>query len=40
MSLLAGIRTEEARALTWPEVDLKAGTIAVYRFVRGDTKRA
>ncbi|MER6828956.1 tyrosine-type recombinase/integrase [Streptosporangium sp. NPDC000563] len=40
LSLLAGIRTEEARALTWPEVDLKARTVAVYRSVRakGDTK--
>jgi integrase len=38
--LLAGVRTEEARALTWAEVDLKAGTVAVYRSVRakGDTK--
>ncbi|MFC4535670.1 site-specific integrase [Sphaerisporangium dianthi] len=40
VSLLAGIRTEEARALTWADVDLKAGTVAVYRSVRakGDTK--
>jgi len=40
LSLLTGIRTEEARALTWAEVDLKAGTVAVYRSVRtkGDTK--
>ncbi len=40
LSLLAGVRTEEARALTWVEVDLKAGTVAVYRSVRvkGDTK--
>jgi integrase len=40
VSLLAGIRTEEARALTWADVDLDAGTIAVYRSVRakGDTK--
>jgi integrase len=40
LSLLAGVRTEEARALTWAEVDLKAGTVAVYRSVRakGDTK--
>ncbi|MEU0482823.1 tyrosine-type recombinase/integrase [Streptosporangium sp. NPDC006013] len=38
--LMAGIHTEEARALTWPEVDLKARTVAVYRSVRakGDTK--
>jgi integrase len=40
VSLLAGIRTEEARALTWAEVDLDAGTVAVCRSVRakGDTK--
>ena len=40
LSLLAGVRIEEARALTWVEVDLKAGTGAVYRSVRvkGDTK--
>ena len=40
VSLLAGIRTEEARALTWAEVDLDASTVAVYRSVRakGDTK--
>ena len=40
VSLLAGVRTEEARALTWADVDLDAGTVAVYRSVRvkGDTK--
>src|SRR5215467_5755196 len=40
VSLLAGIRTEEARAFAWAEVDLDAGTVAVYRSVRakGDTK--
>ena len=40
LSLLSGVRTEEARAMTWAEVDLKAGTVAVYRSVRakGDTK--
>jgi integrase len=40
VSLLAGVRTEEARALTWAEVDLDAGTVAVYRSVRamGETK--
>ncbi len=40
LSLLTGVRTEEARALTWAEVDLKVGTVAVYRSVRtkGDTK--
>ena len=39
MSLLAGVRTEEARALTWADVDLEA-TVAVYRSVRakGDAK--
>jgi integrase len=40
LSLLSGVRTEEARAITWAEVDLKAGTVAVFRSVRvkGDTK--
>ena len=40
LSLLTGVRTEEARALQWSEVDLDAGTVAVYRSVRakGDTK--
>jgi integrase len=40
LSLLSGVRTEEARALQWSEVDLNAGTVAVYRSVRarGDTK--
>ena len=40
VSLLAGVRTEEARALKWAEVDLDEGTVAVYRSVRakGDTK--
>ena len=40
VSLLAGVRTEEARALRWSEVDLEEGTVAVYRSVRakGDTK--
>jgi len=40
LSLLTGVRTEEARALRWCEVDLDAGTVAVYRSVRakGDTK--
>jgi integrase len=40
LSLLTGVRTEEARALTWAEVDLKAATMAVYRSVRttADTK--
>ncbi len=38
-SLLAGVRTEEARALRWPEVDLDAGTVAVPLGAgRGDTK--
>jgi integrase len=31
VSMLGGIRTEEARALRWSEVDLGAGTVAVYR---------
>ena len=48
VSLLAGARTEEARALTWAEVDLDEGTVAVYRstglpvyrsvLAKGDTK--
>ena len=40
LSLLTGVRSEEARALTWEHVDLEAGTISVWRSVRahGDTK--
>jgi integrase len=40
LSLLTGLRTEEARALGWDHVDLDAGTVAVWRSVRadGDTK--
>ena len=40
LSLLAGLRTEELRSLLWTDVDLDAGTVAVYRSVRasGDTK--
>ena len=34
VSMLGGIRTEEARALRWSEEDLDAGTVAVYRSVR------
>src|ERR1022692_761131 len=34
VSMLGGIRTEEARALRWSQVDLEAGTVAVYRSVR------
>ena len=34
VSMLGGIRTEEARALRWSEVDLEAGTVAVYRSVK------
>ena len=34
VSMLGGIRTEEARALRWSEVDLEAGTVAVYRSAR------
>lgn len=42
LSLLTGIRTEEARALRWEHVDLDAGTISVWRSDRhgGDTKTA
>jgi integrase len=40
LSLLTGVRSEEARALTWEHVDLKAGTVSVWRSVRayGETK--
>jgi integrase len=40
LCLLTGIRSEEARALTWNHVDLEAGTVSVWRSVRahGDTK--
>jgi integrase len=40
VSMLGGIRTEEARALRWSEVDLEAGPVAVCRPVRrtGETK--
>jgi integrase len=40
LSLLAGVRAEEARALTWADVDLVAGVVYVVRSVRvgGDTK--
>lgn len=40
LSVTTGLRTEELRALRWNEVDLGAGTVAVYRAVRAtaDTK--
>jgi integrase len=40
LCLLTGVRSEEARALTWNHVDLEAKTISVWRSVRahGDTK--
>jgi integrase len=40
LSVVTGLRTEELRALRWSEVDLDAGTVAVYRAARvtGDTK--
>lgn len=40
LSLLGGVRTEEARALRWSEVDFSSGTVSVYRADRvgGDTK--
>ena len=40
VSMLCGIRTEEARALRWSEGDLAAGTVAVYRSVSrtGETR--
>jgi integrase len=39
LCLLTGVRSEEARALTWDHVDLEAGTVSVWRSVRahGDT---
>jgi integrase len=40
LCLLTGVRSEEARALTWEHVDLEARTISMWRSVRahGDTK--
>jgi integrase len=40
VSMLGGVRTEEARALKWSALDLEAGTVSVIRSVRagGDTK--
>jgi integrase len=40
LSVTTGLRTEELRALRWNEVDLDAGTVAVYRALRAtaDTK--
>jgi integrase len=40
LCLLTGVRSEEARALRWDQVDLEAGTVAVWRSVRahGDVK--
>jgi integrase len=40
LCLLTGVRSEEARALTWDHVNLDAGTIMVWRSVRAhsDTK--
>src|SRR5205823_2525094 len=40
LSVTTGLRTEELRALRWNEVDLGAGTVAIYRAVRStaDTK--
>ncbi len=37
LSVMTGLRTEELRALRWAEVDLGAGTVAVYRAVRATT---
>lgn len=38
--MTTGLRTEELRALRWNEINLDAGTVAVYRAVRAtaDTK--
>ena len=38
LCLMTGIRTEEARALTWAHVDLAAGTLSVWRSVRAGGK--
>jgi integrase len=40
LCLLTGVRSEEARALTWDRVDLEAETVSVWRSVRahGETK--
>jgi integrase len=40
LCLLTGVRSEEARALRWGQVDVDAGTVAVWRSVRahGDVK--
>jgi integrase len=40
LCLLTGVRSEEARTLTWSHVDLDAKTISVWRSARahGDTK--
>ena len=40
LCLLTGVRSEEARALSWDQVDLDAGTVGVWRSVRahGDVK--
>jgi integrase len=40
LSVTTGLRTEELRALRWSEIDLDAGTVAVYRAVgaTADTK--
>jgi integrase len=40
LCLLTGVRSEEARALTWDHLDLETGTVSVWRSVRahGDTK--
>ena len=40
LCLLTGVRSEEARALAWDQVDLDAGIVAVWRSVRahGDVK--
>jgi len=35
LSLLSGLRTEELRSLLWSDVNFEAGTLAVYRSVRG-----
>jgi integrase len=38
LSLTTGARTEELRALRWDHVDLDAGTVALWRSVRGQSE--
>src|SRR5262249_21106638 len=38
LCLLTGIRSEEARALTWDHVDLETGTVSAWRAVRAHAR--